>query len=103
VGTFPEAGFTTYHSQNATAAIEEYYTYELAQMVNVWARADLVAFGYKPWLPGITIELKESVPFDRGNGGETEQAAAIRQKGAAAAAAADVAARQRALLRSGKG
>ena len=62
-GTFPDADFGTFN--NATAAIEEYYTDELAQMMNDWARADLVAFGYKPWLPGQDIEVMESVPFDR--------------------------------------
>jgi hypothetical protein len=36
---FPDADFGTFN--NATAAIEEYYTDELAQMVNDWARADL--------------------------------------------------------------
>ena len=66
-GTFPDADFGTFN--NATAAIEEYYTDELAQMVNDWARADLVAFGYKPWLPGQDIEVKESVPFDRDHNG----------------------------------
>jgi hypothetical protein len=52
-GTFPDADFGTIN--NATAVIEQYYTDELAQMVNDWAQADLVAFGYKPWLRGQNI------------------------------------------------
>jgi hypothetical protein len=79
-GTFPEVELTTVtqpmdlkkakkqttvHFHNTTTLIQTYYTDELAQMVNDWARADLMAFGYKPWLPGENISLKPRVPFDR--------------------------------------
>jgi hypothetical protein len=55
--------FTSYHFRNATEQIEEYYTHETAQLVNVWASADLAAFRYKPWLPGQDIIV---LPFIAG-------------------------------------
>jgi len=41
--------------RDANSQLNDYYTRELAELVNGWARADLVQFGYKPWVPGMSL------------------------------------------------
>jgi hypothetical protein len=62
VGTYPETVHSSFH--NATKLVDEYYTADLARLVNAWADPDLKGFGYKPWLPGQDIELKQEVPLN---------------------------------------
>ena len=40
---------------NATALMDKYYDRHLAALVNVWAKADLALFGYRPWFPGRSL------------------------------------------------
>ena len=50
----PNDGDRSNHATDANSKLEQYYTYELASLVNVWAKPDLELFGYREWFPSAT-------------------------------------------------
>ena len=68
----PRAEFGTFIQ--ASDVLEHYYTEDLAQRVNMWARADLDEFGYVPWRRGMEMStLLAPLPTRTRNGGTGSQ------------------------------
>ena len=44
-------GDATVHVTGASHLLQEYYTDQIAELVNTWARPDLERFGYRPFVP----------------------------------------------------
>lgn len=57
-GTHATASFGSLNAASDAGLLEKYYDRELAERVNAWARADLEAFGYLPWLPGQKLQAR---------------------------------------------
>ena len=60
----PRAEFGTFNQ--ASDVLENYYTEDLAQRVNMWARADLYEFGYLLWRRGMEMSTLLYRPASHG-------------------------------------